>query len=74
MAETYRVRWTVSMDVLVTATAEDEEAAYDLAYEMAKERLEQVSVTINDVAIYGDVDGVAADEFVLINPPEAGER
>lgn len=70
---TYRIRWNVPMDVVVTVTvaadeldAEDdfsiEEYAYDVALDRAKERLDQISTTVNDVAVHGDIDGMEADE------------
>lgn len=77
---TFRIRWTVPMDVLVTVTVRAdeldddslesaEEYAYDLAVERAKERLEQVSATVNGVGIHGDIDGCSADEVEHVTSP-----
>jgi len=64
---TYQIRWTVGCDVVVTVDAPNEDVAYDLAVGAAKERLEQVAVTVNCVAVHADIDGVAADEIETIS-------
>lgn len=77
---TFRFRWTTTFDVIATVVVaadeldtEDllsiEEYAYDLAVERVKERLEQVAVTINDVAVHGDIDGVEAADIEQVFPP-----
>lgn len=58
----YKVRFAVPMEVVVYVDADDEDAAADEAWGLARERLSEAAVYQNGVAIFGDVDGVGADD------------
>lgn len=64
---TYRVRFTVPMEVVVELEADDETDAADQAWEMGQQRLMEVAVFSNGVGIFGDLDGVGDDEVTEVS-------
>jgi hypothetical protein len=64
---TYRVRFSVSTEVVVELDAPDEETAEDRAHDMARDRLYEVAVYSNGVGIFGDVDGIGSDETTEVS-------
>jgi hypothetical protein len=60
-AETYRVRFTVPVEVIVTVTAADEDDAEAAAFDIARHHVMALGTGSTDVTVSGDLDGVAAD-------------
>ena len=64
----FTYRWTTPMDVVATVDVEEdgdypvEEVAYDMAVDAAKQRLNEISLTLNGVAVHGDIDGMDPEE------------
>lgn len=54
----FRVRFTVPVEVVVTVEAETDDQAEDIALARAQDRLNESTVSRDEVALFGSLDDV----------------
>ena len=58
----YKVKFSVPAEVVVYLDEEDEDTAADVAWELAQQHLQTVSVpSALEVSVHADLDGIGAD-------------